>query len=134
MKKMVCNFVLWLTVLLCSVLSTSTPARAATSQSLGGLVLEEVSPRIITPNGDQSNDKIFFRFRSSDSLLGIPLETAVFDINGAHVADLTVDPSNDSRLIWDGRDESGNSLPSGIYIYSIKVGKHLATGTVVVAR
>lgn len=106
----------------------------ASSQSLGDFVLEEVAPRIITPNGDNANDVIFFKFRDTDSLLGIPLETGIFDINGAHVADLTIDSANDNYLKWDGRDDGGNNLPSGIYIYSIKIGKNTATGTVVVAR
>ena len=124
----------WIGSLLLSSLLVSGPVAAAKSQNIGGLVLEEVAPRIATPNGDLFNDKIFFKFRQSDSLLGIPVESAIYDINGAKISDLEVDPSDDSRLTWDARDDSGNFVPSGIYVYSIKIGKNFATGTVVVAR
>src|SRR4051812_26393065 len=102
------------------------------AESLGGISLNEISPRIITPNGDQLNDVAFFRF--SDSIVGIPLETNVVDINGAKVAELQAKPGIDDVLVWDGKDSGGRDVPSGIYIYSIKLGEHLATGTLVVAR
>ena len=36
---------------------------------------------------------------------------------------------------WDGKDEQGNIVEGGVYIYQIKVGtKVLHKGTVVVAR
>ncbi len=125
---------LWIGLVLLICLVVSGPVVAAKSQNLGGLELEEVAPRIVTPNGDLLNDKIFFKFRPSDSLLGIPVESAVFDINGAKIADLILDPNDDSRLTWDARDNSGQVVPAGIYVYSIKIGKNFATGTVVVAR
>lgn len=101
-------------------------------ESLGGITLEDVTPRIITPNGDQLNDVVFFRF--SDSIIGIPLETNIVDINGGKVSELHYKPGTDDVLIWDGKDSGGRDAPAGIYIYSIKLGNHQATGTVVVAR
>lgn len=104
---------------------------SATNQALGGVVLTEVAPRIVTPNGDLLNDVIFFRFDSA--LSGLPVESSILDIHGAKVADMTLD-TNETALLWNGKGESGQSVPSGIYIYSIKIGKNQATGTVVVAR
>lgn len=101
------------------------------SQNLGGLTLLEIAPRIVTPNSDGMNDKIFFVFDTS--LTGLPLETAVFDINGAKVGSLQID-SNDIYLTWDGRDGSGRVVPAGIYVYTITLGKSAASGTVIVAR
>lgn len=103
----------------------------AAAQSLGSLTLTSVSPRIMTPNGDALNDVIFFKFDTT--LAGVPLDSAVYDINGAKVGNLTLD-MNDAYLTWDGKDENGQTVPAGIYIYSIKIGKNRATGTVVVAR
>jgi flagellar hook assembly protein FlgD len=94
--------------------------------------LLEVSPRIVTPNGDNLNDLVFFKF--SDSIVGIPLETNVVDINGGKISDLREKSGMDDVLTWDGKDSGGRDVPSGIYIYSIKLGGHQATGTVVVAR
>lgn len=110
---------------------TAVPASAATSQQLGGVVLEDVHPRVITPNGDSKNDKVFFQFDTT--VAGLPIEADVRDILGARVAGLKMNDTEDA-LTWDGRDDSGNRMPSGIYIYSIKIGQNHATGTVVVAR
>ncbi len=100
-------------------------------QTLGDITLMDVFPRIVTPNNDLANDKIFFRFDTD--LTGVPLETSVFDIHGAKVAGLELD-NNSLYLTWDGKDIDGRNLSAGIYIYSIKIGKNLATGTVVVAK
>lgn len=100
-------------------------------QSFGGITMTEVAPRIVTPNGDLKNDVIFFRFDSP--LSGLPVESSILDIHGARVSDLAVN-SNETALLWDGKDNSGQALPSGIYIYSIKIGQKTATGTIVVAR
>ena len=110
---------------------SAVPTIAATSQQLGGVVLEDVHPRVITPNGDSRNDKVFFQFDTT--VAGLPIEADVRDILGARVAGLKMNDTEDA-LTWDGRDDSGNRMPSGIYIYSIKIGQSHATGTVVVAR
>ncbi len=113
-------------------LALAGPVAGAKSQSLGGIILTEVAPRIMTPNGDSKNDKVFFKF--DNSLTGIPLETNVFDVNGAKIGSLQIDNLDSSFLTWDGRSDSGSTVSAGIYIYSIKIGKSLATGTIVVAR
>ncbi len=105
---------------------------ATSSQSLGGINLTNVTPRIITPNGDALNDVVFFHF--DDVLSGLPVESAVFDVHGAKVGGLRLDPNDDTLLTWDGRDQSGHVMPAGIYVYMIEIGKNRATGTVVVAR
>jgi len=101
------------------------------SESLGGVTLLSVEPRIITPNGDRRNDSVFFRFDTN--LSGLPIETSIFDIHGAKVSNMTFN-SNQTALVWDGKDDGGRSIPAGIYLYSIKIGKNLATGAVVVAK
>jgi hypothetical protein len=114
------------------LLSFGQPLLSWSAESLGDLSLLEVSPRIVTPNGDNLNDLVFFKF--SDSIVGIPLETNVVDINGGKISDLREKSGMDDVLTWDGKDSGGRDVPSGIYIYSIKLGGHQATGTVVVAR
>lgn len=104
-------------------------AHAATS--FGGIILTEVTPRILTPNGDQLNDIVFFKF--DNTLTGLPINTAIYDISGAKVGTLRID-SSETALTWDGRDTSGQVLPGGIYIYSIAIGQNEATGSLVLAR
>lgn len=104
---------------------------AGQSQAIGGITLTEVVPRIVTPNGDLLNDVIFFKF--DNTLSGLPIETSILDIHGARVSDMDMN-SNETSLMWNGKDDTGRNVPSGVYIYSIKIGKNQATGTVVVAR
>lgn len=117
-------------IALASCVTTPLPSGAG-AQSLGGVTLTEVVPRVVTPNGDLLNDVIFFKF--DDTVSGLPIESEVYDIQGAKVSDLTLN-SNETALLWNGKDDSGRAVPSGIYIYSIKLGGRQATGTVVVAR
>src|SRR5260221_6002680 len=82
-------------------LALAGPVAGAKSQSLGAITLTEVAPRIVTPNGDSKNDKVFFKF--DNDLTGVPLETNVFDVNGAKVANLQLDSLDARFLTWDGR-------------------------------
>jgi hypothetical protein len=109
----------------------SSVSVAGSSQSLGGVLLTNVQPRVMTPNGDQRNDVVFFKFDST--LVGFPIEGSILDISGAKVAGLELN-LNDTALSWDGREENGQVAPAGVYIYSIKMGHDQATGTIVVAR
>jgi len=43
-----------------------------------------------------------------------PGEIEIFDVSGRLVRKLT--PNSDSHVIWDGSDENGKSLPSGLYL------------------
>ncbi len=120
-----------LNIMLLTLVMALLWAGPAAGQTLGGITLTEVVPRVVTPNGDLLNDVVFFKF--DNTLSGLPLETSIWDIHGSKVGDMSLD-NNETSLTWDGKDESGRILPSGIYIYSIKIGKNQATGTVVVAR
>ena len=114
-----------------ALLSTPFATAGSPAQSLGGITLTEVAPRVVTPNGDLLNDVIYFKFDNTVS--GLPLESQVYDIHGAKVSGMTPN-SNETALLWNGKDDGGRIVPSGIYIYSIKLGDRQATGTVVVAR
>ena len=124
-----------MTSVVAAALLLAAPGLLSAGQALGGVTLQEVRPRIITPNGDARNDHVVFQFDTS--LAGVPVEGDILDLNGSRVAGLAMGsegPDPDSQLTWNGRDDSGHVMPSGIYIYSIKIGQKAATGTVVVAR
>jgi hypothetical protein len=89
-------------------------------------------PRVITPNGNE-NRRVFFFF---DNPAGDPIRGTIYDLRGAHVRDLQINsqsPTGNS-LVWDGRDNQGAVVPSGIYLYKISAADETITGTVVVAR
>jgi len=111
------------------VFSSNLALQAAIS--LGSLTLTGVYPRIFSPNGDGRNDKAGFHFDNPEFL---PVSGTVYDLSGAHVANLIPGSDPSTLLLWDGKDTSGQKVAGGIYIYDIDYqGKH-ATGTVVVAR
>ncbi len=60
----------------------------------------------------------------------------IFDVQGRLVSELVNERQQpgEYRLSWDGRDEGGLSVPSGIYLYRLQVGDETHTRKLVVAR
>jgi len=89
-------------------------------------------PRVITPNGAE-NHRVFWFF---DNPANDEVDGTIYDIRGAKVRDLGVSSQSPTAnsLVWDGRDNRGAVVPSGVYLYKIQAGKERTTGTVVVAR
>ena len=85
-----------------------TGSAAGRSISLGSLTLTGVSPRIFTPNGDGTNDRVGFHLENPEML---PVEGKIFDISGAKVADLQGGADPTSLLFWDGKDSGGRGVP-----------------------
>jgi hypothetical protein len=90
-------------------------------------------PRVITPNDPSQNNRVFWFF---DNPSGDVVSGTIYDIRGAKVRDLVMNglsPTSNS-IVWDGRDNNGAVVRSGVYLYKISSGKERVTGTVVVAR
>jgi hypothetical protein len=108
--------------------------RAAPQSASLHLDKSNVYPRIITPNGDGLNDRVYFVIENPNNA-GVRGE--ILDKDGRHVATLP-DPSSVSgigtTIIWDGKDGNGNVVPGGAYIYKIQGEGQTFTGTVGVAR
>ncbi|MCH7976595.1 MAG: T9SS type A sorting domain-containing protein [Bacteroidetes bacterium] len=60
----------------------------------------------------------------------------VFDTTGRRLAlvERGLRPAGPDELIWDARDDAGNSLPSGVYLYRLTAGTMSATGRLVRIR
>jgi len=116
-----------------SILS-STPGRyqlRILSDAIDTVITEgSPYPRTITPNGDGINDRVFFFFEATDAVK----EGKIYDLKGAFVAGMTPGPVRDSSLIWDGKDDRGNVVSRGIYLYKVSLEDKNYAGTVVVAR
>lgn len=106
--------------------------RAIASPTKFGLSRGSPYPRVITPNGSENRRVFFFVDNPTDGdLIG-----QIYDVRGAKVRSLRVDGMSPTAttLVWDGRDEQGAVVPSGVYLYEIGAGKEKVTGTVAVAR
>ena len=97
--------------------------------------LTYVIPRIFTPGDDMWNKVVRLHF---DNQYDKQCSAAkIFDIRGALVRDLTLEieyTPGAAEICWDGKDENGNIVPSGVYIYQIETDKEVINGTIVVAR
>ena len=60
----------------------------------------------------------------------------IYSIAGQKIRELTADymPAGTHTLSWDGKDASGNTVSSGIYITRLRAGKHTATGRMVLMK
>ncbi|MEK7726923.1 MAG: CARDB domain-containing protein, partial [candidate division KSB1 bacterium] len=89
-----------------------------------------VRPNPFTPNGDAINDNVEFDF-SGLTLANPTLH--IFDVNG--IAIFLTDRSAGKRFTWNGRDERGNEVQPGVYLYTVRDrGANVKSGYVVVAR
>jgi len=78
--------------------------------------------KIITPNGDGINDTLEFGNLDPETVIDI------FDVNGRRVRHMQ------GMFVWDGRDDSGNIVESGVYIYQFKKDGKVVSGVVAVAK
>ena len=88
---------------------------------IGGL---EVSPMIVTPNGDGFNDEARIRF--SVFKVGRPRRVGVeiCDLGGRVVRDLSPEGplgSGSYEVTWDCRNGRGRTVPPGVYIVKVSV-------------
>ncbi len=90
-----------------------------------------VSPNVATPNGDGHNDYIVFRFQNQT--MENP-SIRIFELGGHLVYETNVLDGTRS-LTWNGRNQSGDPMPPGTYIYVVyNEGREFRTGTCGVVR
>lgn len=85
------------------------------------LTAEDYRPpmKIITPNGDGINDEADFN--------SLTEEIKMFDITGRKIRTISTGK-------WDGKDDDGSIVESGVYIYQFKVDGTLVSGVIAVAK
>jgi hypothetical protein len=102
--------------------------------NLGTGVTERASPSITSvicfPNPFVSQTNITYKIASPQSL---DVSLRIFDSTGRIVRSLLSDIQSPGMhfISWDGRDDKGFELQSGIYFYQLKVGREVKTGKIV---
>ena|GEM_PF-3032497 len=96
-------------------------------QYAGSLTAEDVRPkeRVLTPNGDNKNDEAVFS--ALDPLVGA-FTIEIVDIRGVVVRELS------NVNVWNGRNDNGEVVESGTYIYHVTGQGLTVTGMIAVAR
>ncbi|MEW6749453.1 MAG: FlgD immunoglobulin-like domain containing protein [Candidatus Latescibacterota bacterium] len=89
----------------------------------GVLSALEVSPAVLTPNGDGVNDRAAITCTVLHLLEPSPMQVGVFDLSGRRMRRLDVGPVRNgrTRTQWDGRDEDGVLAMPGIYLVAVEV-------------
>ena len=100
-----------------------------------GQVLDQVraNPPIFSPNGDGINDATVIELVLSRVDVARPVSMRIFDLSGRSVARLRPPAlsagtylrlsgrERESPGYWDGRDDRGNLVPPGLYLFQVKV-------------
>jgi len=95
--------------------------------------------RVVTPNGDGINDRLFMCF---DNFSDSGVSARIYTVLGAEVASMSWNRSalpgcaggvSPQHAVWDGRTTEG-TVRSGIYVYRIEAEGRRYAGTFLVVR
>ena len=96
-------------------------------------IFDKPYPNPFTPlSPDEDFNQVVFPARALEDASG-EFTVHIYDIDGMLVKTLTALPG-ETKLTWDGRDEAGEIVESGIYVYQLQVGESFKTGTLIVAK
>ena len=96
-------------------------------------ILDSPAPNPFLPLSDNPVfNRIVFPARAIEGAEG-EFSVLIFDINGVMVKELRAGPDDD-ELEWDGKDEAGEIVESGVYVFQMQIGGSFKTGTLIVAK
>ncbi|MCY4606415.1 MAG: hypothetical protein OXE49_19435, partial [Gemmatimonadetes bacterium] len=86
------------------------------------------SSAVFTPNGDGINDELRVAYSLFRLPEAVPVVLEVYSLDGRRVALLEVGLQNagPQSLRWDGRDETGQRLPPGLYLVALDLRSEFA--------
>ena len=96
-------------------------------------IFDNPYPNPFTPLSlNEDFNQVVFPARSLEDASG-EFIVRIYDIDGMLVKTLAALPG-ETELTWDGRDETGEIVESGVYVYQLQVGESFKTGTLIVAK
>lgn len=89
-----------------------------------------IFPNPFTPNNDGYNDYVEFKY---PAMYTQSPTIQIFNLNGRKITELK--DFNSPVYRWYGRDENGQDLEAGVYLYILKAdGKRISSGTITLIR
>jgi flagellar hook assembly protein FlgD len=87
------------------------------------LINVEAEPGVFTPNGDGINDQTAIRYDITNIARPSPVEILLSDLSGLPVRRLyaATDLSGRFARLWDGRNDKGERVPPGIYLFTVEL-------------
>ncbi|MFC1682596.1 discoidin domain-containing protein [Candidatus Zixiibacteriota bacterium] len=104
----------------------------------GPLISVEAKPNPFSPNGDGLFDETVISYFVAKIAYPQPVSIKIFNLNGDKIRTLRdqSDPAFFYQIPWDGRDDSGDLVLPGVYIYQVRVttdsGEEAITKTITV--
>jgi len=98
-----------------NVVSVATPLQ-------GDLLFDlETSSPAISPNGDGINDDLTVNYKLRQLTLARPVTLRIYDLAGRLIRDVEPESSESGVFAqrWDGRDNNGDLVTPGTYIYDV---------------
>ena len=96
-------------------------------------IFDEPYPNPFTPLSPHSDfNTVIFPARTIEDVEG-EFSVRLFNLNGVLVKTLTAQ-FGETELKWDGKNEDGEFVESGVYVYQLQVGESFKTGTLIVAK
>ncbi len=88
------------------------------------------------PNPFNAETVIGFKVGMADVAAGTPVTLRIYNMGGQGVRTLAAGILGPGayRRVWDGRDESGHELASGVYLYRLQVGDKIETRKLLLLR
>ncbi len=87
------------------------------------------------PNPFSSSTTISFKFSNEQNQQNEQIKLEIYNLKGQKVKSFNVIPSGvEESIVWDGTDNSGNPVSSGIYFYKLVSGKESITKKMLLLR
>jgi len=91
---------------------------------------------LISPNPFNGRTELMFKVPTATNDL-IATKADIYDVQGAHMVSLMDGlsaPGSMVRLNWDGSDDQGQKVKNGLYIYKIRMGDKVESGSILLKR
>ncbi|MBI4531444.1 MAG: gliding motility-associated C-terminal domain-containing protein [Candidatus Latescibacteria bacterium] len=91
-----------------------------TDESL--LTAVDVSPEVLTPNGDGIHDVVTISYSFLQALYSVPVTVEVYDLSGSKIWHVRIPQTvGHYEVMWDGTRDDGERVPPGLYVYRVVV-------------